>query len=425
MASPVIDGSGHMYMQGQEGLTGDWCLWCVNTDDCSVNWQYTVGSAPSGTFLHSSCALSPVDGTIHFGCESVLYAINPDNTLKWTFGTGDAIESSPVVASDGTIYVGSCDNCLYAIDPGGTLDWTYGTGGDIYSSPAIASDGTIYVGCEWDQKLHAVNPDGTPKWDHTTGGAVLSSPAVGSDGTIYVGCTDGYLYAISSTGTFKWRYNTGNPVYSSPAVDDVRGVAFVVSTGGRVCAVHTAAGGEKWQTSMSSGTQYSSPVVASPNNMLYVGDDGGRFYVLHGETGSEICHNSHTWPITSPTIDEPDGSDYCVWYNEFCVRVRKVCYGGLAIESTCSCGQTRTSLHHHPNPFITNTTISFSLPVHCEILLQVHDVTGRVIGTVAKGDYGAGKHTVEWNAAGMQRGIYLCKLTAGNRTLLTKMVLME
>ena len=38
-----------------------------------------------------------------------------DGTLKWKFQTGSTIESSPAIASDGTIYVGSWDGYLYAI----------------------------------------------------------------------------------------------------------------------------------------------------------------------------------------------------------------------------------------------------------------------------------------------------------------------
>jgi len=38
-----------------------------------------------------------------------------DGTLKWKFQTRAAIVSSPAIASDGTIYVGSDDGYLYAI----------------------------------------------------------------------------------------------------------------------------------------------------------------------------------------------------------------------------------------------------------------------------------------------------------------------
>jgi hypothetical protein len=42
----------------------------------------------------------------------------------------------------------------------GTLKWTFHTQGIVVSSPAIANDGTIYVGSE-SQRLFALNPNGT------------------------------------------------------------------------------------------------------------------------------------------------------------------------------------------------------------------------------------------------------------------------
>ncbi|MCL4478847.1 MAG: PQQ-binding-like beta-propeller repeat protein [Deltaproteobacteria bacterium] len=92
-----------------------------------------------------------------------LSAVNTSTTiggLKWSFTTSGPIISSPAIGADGTIYIGtgflgndmslivSCDygNTLYAINPNGTLKWTFATGCGIISSPVIGSDGTIYVG---------------------------------------------------------------------------------------------------------------------------------------------------------------------------------------------------------------------------------------------------------------------------------------
>ena len=47
--------------------------------------------------------------------DSCLYAINPDGSLKWRYQTGYRVNSSPAVATDGTVYVGSLNGCLYAI----------------------------------------------------------------------------------------------------------------------------------------------------------------------------------------------------------------------------------------------------------------------------------------------------------------------
>ena len=50
--------------------------------------------------------------------DKKFYAINPDGTLKWSYETGDKIECSPAIDSDGTVYIGSFDDKLYAFGPG-------------------------------------------------------------------------------------------------------------------------------------------------------------------------------------------------------------------------------------------------------------------------------------------------------------------
>src|SRR5512146_2101337 len=63
-----------------------------------------------------------------------------------------------------------------------------------FSSPVIAGDGTIYVG-DQGKELWALWPWGLPKWNvHTGGNLRYSTPAVGADSTIYIGSADGKLY---------------------------------------------------------------------------------------------------------------------------------------------------------------------------------------------------------------------------------------
>jgi len=166
------------------------CPYDTSRNNGTLKWKFAIGDQ-----IHSSPAIAS-DGTIYIGSDDrYLYAINPNGTLKWKFKTGNGIYSSPAIASDGTIYIGSWDHYLYAINPDGTLKWKFKTGNGIYSSPAIASDGTIYIG-SWDHYLYAINPDRTLKWEFETGDGIYSSPAIASDGTIYIGSDDQYLYAI-------------------------------------------------------------------------------------------------------------------------------------------------------------------------------------------------------------------------------------
>ena len=83
----------------------------------------------------------------------------------WEFETGDQVDSSPAIGSDGTVYVGSFDKKLYAINgKSGVKLWEFKMGHGS-SSPAIGSDGTVYVG-SFDKKLYAINgKSGVKLWE--------------------------------------------------------------------------------------------------------------------------------------------------------------------------------------------------------------------------------------------------------------------
>jgi outer membrane protein assembly factor BamB len=151
--------------------------------------------------------------------DNPTYDDNRHNADDWIASTGNDVRSSPAVAADGTIYVGSDDGHLYAFDPDGNQVWrfpSFSSIGAVQSSPAIGDDGTIYVGSN-DGHLYAINPGGSQKWKFPfvgSIGAVKSSPAIGTDGTIYIGSDDGNMYALDETGTLKpgWPVQTDEDV---------------------------------------------------------------------------------------------------------------------------------------------------------------------------------------------------------------------
>ncbi|HZV47618.1 MAG TPA: PQQ-binding-like beta-propeller repeat protein [Thermodesulfovibrionales bacterium] len=197
----------------------------------------------------------PSNANPGFPVNAHLYAINPNGTIKWDFKTLGDVDSSPAIGSDGTIYVGSdysdfaygfernetigvgseTTGYLYAVNPNGTLKWYQDLFGDVDSSPAIASDGTIYVGSDKND-VFALAPNGTILWSFPTRNDVNSSPAIGNDGTIYVGSDDGFLYALNPNGTEKWRYEAGSAIGSSPTIIS-NGIIYVGSSDGSLLAV--------------------------------------------------------------------------------------------------------------------------------------------------------------------------------------------
>lgn len=78
-----------------------------------------------------------------------------------------------------------------------------------------------------------------------------------------------------------------------------------------------------------------------------------------------------------------------------------------------------------PNPFSGVTTLTYRLAAPGAVRLDVLDVTGRRVATLADGPQAAGAHTVRFDASGLSNGVYLVRLQAGDavqvrRVLLTR-----
>lgn len=84
---------------------------------------------------------------------------------------------------------------------------------------------------------------------------------------------------------------------------------------------------------------------------------------------------------------------------------------------------------NHPNPFRTRTTLRFDLPRRERVELQVFDIAGRLVRTLAGGaELAAGSHAVDWDARGeggapLTPGLYFARLRAGAVQATRRMVL--
>ncbi len=86
---------------------------------------------------------------------------------------------------------------------------------------------------------------------------------------------------------------------------------------------------------------------------------------------------------------------------------------------------------NYPNPFNPTTQLSFSLPEKSLVTMNIFNIAGQKIKTLANREFSAGIHTVEWdgtNASGSKAatGIYLMKLTTDkNFSKSIKMLMMK
>jgi len=172
--SPAIGPDGTVYIGSHDSI-----LYAFNSDNGTVKWRFYTG----GWVRVSPCVGD--DGTVYcVSFDNYLYAIYPDNgVMKWrTFVNAG---TNPTIGLDGTIYAGW--DVLYAVNPDGTVKWTFP--GYAYiegGTPCISKEGVIYFGTTGD-KIVAVNPNGTLRWIRDLTHPCQSPPAIAADGTIYIG----------------------------------------------------------------------------------------------------------------------------------------------------------------------------------------------------------------------------------------------
>lgn len=69
---------------------------------------------------------------------------------------------------------------------------------------------------------------------------------------------------------------------------------------------------------------------------------------------------------------------------------------------------------NYPNPFNPTTKITYQLPEASNIKLTVYNMLGKEITTLVNGQQTAGRHVVDFNAAGLPSGVYFYTINSGS-----------
>jgi outer membrane protein assembly factor BamB len=320
----------------------------------SENWffQPQETGMGSGGDVNSSATVG-TDGTVYFLAENWrLYALYPTTgNVKWFLPIPGQTypDSSPAIAPDGSIVVGSGSPYLYSVNPDGSLKWfchvpnpnwsgaAEFNSNVIFSSPVVDPSGTVYVGTgahigandyvsflqsDFQGAVYAIT-NGQVKWAFTNvPGWIVGSCALAADGTVYACATStnhtyGMLYAITN-GVQKWAFKTGGDIISSPVIGNDGGVIFGCEDGN----VYKVAGGslpatagwpmyrhDPQHTGSLAGTNNPAPGCEAPfpNDGYFTNGvfSGFTFYTL-GPPGSpwSVYHSTSlsNWTDTGDTV---------------------------------------------------------------------------------------------------------------------------
>ena len=89
------------------------------------------------------------------------------------------------------------------------------------------------------------------------------------------------------------------------------------------------------------------------------------------------------------------------------------------------------ALHNnYPNPFNPVTNITYDIPEVADVKLEIYNVMGQKVRTLATGSHEPGRYRVLWNATndlgqGLSSGMYIYRIQAGDFVSVKKLVLMK
>ena len=79
----------------------------------------------------------------------------------------------------------------------------------------------------------------------------------------------------------------------------------------------------------------------------------------------------------------------------------------------------------YPNPFNPTTMMTLTMPVSGDMQVEVYNLLGQVVATLANGYKDVGTYNLTWDAAEVSSGMYFVKAQAEGFTATQKLMLVK
>jgi hypothetical protein len=307
---------------------------------------------------------------------------------------------------------------------------------------------------EWDNVMSYVTPRTPQKFEvilypngdmdfmyHTIQAPCVNANTVGKENA---GGTVGVQVTYNGSGPLEPASNTGIRIYGAPPVTPNVTITLtpinppiqIPATGGSFNFDVNVANGEStvqsfaaWIMVQLPNMNWYGPVLGPINLTLPGGASITRNrsqtvpasapagnYLYEGRVGvyPATIWDTGSFPFTK--LSTGDGTPVTGWENT-----------GESFDqmTTVSAPSEFVMIGAYPNPFNPSTTISFALPTASRVTLNVYDISGRQVATLANGWRDAGVHEVVFDGSNLASGIYIYTLTAGDQSFTGKMVMMK
>jgi len=182
-------------------------------------------------------------------------------------------------------------------------------------------------------------------------------------------------------------------------------------------------GGEQWQQGLEYFIQWDDNLVEDVILELYKGD------LSLGNIDITSNLGAYKWEVDQAF---ETGSDYSIKVISFVdSNLFDMSDNTFSIIDTISAVKNEShiikeyALHqNYPNPFNTHTIINYQLPKTSEVELSVFNLLGQKVAMLVSETQPAGSYEVEWDATGIEGGVYFYKLSTDKGFVQTKKLIL-
>ena len=257
------------------------------------------------------------DGTIYRGTweketPNSLYALNPDDTVKWKTPIGKKIvRGNPVEDNNGNIHVNTMSGDYLVFSPRGEKLVETSVGKYEHTStnrPSISPDGKkAYMGTRKGDVICLSTKDGKELWRKNIGNGYINGINLDKDGNVYAAYQFGKIAVMDSDGNDKWSAKLTGRLGTSPAFDESGNIYQACEDGSLNC--FDSKGNPQWKAKITATT--ATPVIDKSGN-IYIRSRSGNLQAVKSNTFKEIIEKSGemdktTGESTVPTIEIGDG----------------------------------------------------------------------------------------------------------------------
>ncbi len=440
-----------------QGLTADnsgtpWCGWVAETTDPHAfniyvrHYTDTLWSGPDTIYPFlgfTNCNLATdANGNVWVVAEEVGSAIS---ACFYDGNSWSALMSVPTP--------GSC--CHYPVATGDSLGnlwvcWHSGGPGDGHHIW-----GNAYIDGQWGSPVLISHPGSHDESAY--------SMTTDKQGKVWVGWSGAFYRSIKLCTSFNNGSAWSDTMVIAEYPNHTCGPALTIDTSGKVWAGWlNREGGNNWKVYASyyDGSVWSEPILVSselstswPGDwpIAITSDDKGMVWLTWMNPDTNIYYsywNGSEWSNPAP-VDIHPAQDYMpkmtfdserIWVS----WIRRVdlldtlsvyasyTYGvGIEEEQTTNPLPSGSGLcQSYPNPFSSNTTISYQLPSDCYVALRIYNIVGKLVRKLVNKHQEVGHYSVRWNGEDDQNkqlpsGVYFLQLKTPEASDVKKMVILE